>query len=253
MKNWSLTALMALLASTMILSSGSVSQIDQYPWQRDVSGNIYKLDIGSLNAGESFHINVKSMAVFPWGVKVYRYYPEQGIFDEVKSWWGWHMVDFKDISADMTGIGHYYLLTTTDTGISLCLQPFGIGFCPSSSMMPSTSWTVYVNKIGTPDETCPKLEDIIGLINGWQAGTVELGTVIDAINRWSSSACTDSSGKSPVIVEQQKAQLMEMLQNPSNQGPQNQEPTNQGPYSQGPLNQEPYNNQEPYGQGGFPN
>jgi len=63
---------------------------------------------------------------------------------------------------------------------------------------------------------CPTLNEIIQLINGWQQGSVPLERVIDAINKWASPKCSSSSGASSQAKEQQKAQLMSMIQNPSN-------------------------------------
>jgi hypothetical protein len=92
------------------------------------------------------------------------------------------------------------------------------------------------------------------LINKWQANEASLSEVINAINHWASSECTASSGLAPSAVEQQKAQLMAMLQNPSNQVLQEEQqewPSNdQDPYDLGQYSSNPYgqgqNNPNPY-------
>jgi hypothetical protein len=86
------------------------------------------------------------------------------------------------------------------------------------------------------------LEYVKSLIKKWANDEVKLSEVIEAINHWASSECTASSGLSPVAVEQQKVQLMAMLQNPpnqeiSNQGQSDQWPSNQGQSDQWPSNQ----------------
>jgi predicted metal-binding protein len=61
------------------------------------------------------------------------------------------------------------------------------------------------------DQDCSKLlEDVYRLIDLWKADAAELPTVVDAINKWAS--CDDSSSPSSGSKEQQKAQLMAILQ-----------------------------------------
>ena len=103
------------------------------------------------------------------------------------------------------------------------------------------------------DPTCG-LAYVMDLINKWQANEASLSEVINAINHWASSECTASSGLAPSAVEQQKAQLMAMLQNPSNQVLQEEQqewPSNdQDPYDLGQYSSNPYgqgqNNPNPY-------
>ena len=103
------------------------------------------------------------------------------------------------------------------------------------------------------DPTCG-LAYVMDLINKWQANEASLSEVINAINHWASSECTASSGLAPRAVEQQKAQLMAMLQNPSNQVLQEEQqewPSNdQDPYDLGQYSSNPYgqgqNNPNPY-------
>ena len=100
------------------------------------------------------------------------------------------------------------------------------------------------------DPTCG-LAYVMDLINKWQANEASLSEVINAINHWASSECTASSGLAPSAVEQQKAQLMAMLQNPSNQVLQEEQqewPSNdQDPYGLGQYSSNPYE-ENPYGQ-----
>ena len=100
------------------------------------------------------------------------------------------------------------------------------------------------------DPTCG-LAYVMDLINKWQANEASLSEVINAINHWASSECTASSGLAPRAVEQQKAQLMAMLQNPSNQVLQEEQqewPSNdQDPYDLGQYSSNPYE-ENPYGQ-----
>ena len=100
------------------------------------------------------------------------------------------------------------------------------------------------------DPTCG-LAYVMDLINKWQANEASLSEVINAINHWASSECTASSGLAPRAVEQQKAQLMAMLQNPSNQVLQEEQqewPSNdQDPYGLGQYSSNPYE-ENPYGQ-----
>jgi hypothetical protein len=98
------------------------------------------------------------------------------------------------------------------------------------------------------DPTC-ELAYVTNLINKWANDEAELSEVIEAINHWASSECTASSGLSPVAVEQQKAQFMAMLQNPSNQEISNQEQFGQRPSDQEQSGQWPSDNQDPFGQG----
>ena len=81
------------------------------------------------------------------------------------------------------------------------------------------------------DPTC-ELAYVMNLINKWANDKAELSEVMEAINHWASSECTASSGLSPVAVRQQKAQLMDMLQNPSNQETSDPEQSGQWPSDQ---------------------
>jgi hypothetical protein len=60
---------------------------------------------------------------------------------------------------------------------------------------------------------CPSVKDIEKLISGWKVGTVELQTVVDAINKWSN--CDNAQYISTGNKEQQKAKFAAMLQNPT--------------------------------------
>jgi hypothetical protein len=95
-------------------------------------------------------------------------------------------------------------------------------------------------------ECHPTLEEVNQLINRWAQddSSVSLADVMDAINKW--SKCDNAQGVSPEAKEQQKAQLMAMLQNPSNQVLQDPRQYNQEQYGQIPQGQEPSN------QGPFP-
>jgi len=95
------------------------------------------------------------------------------------------------------------------------------------------------------DSTC-ELSYVMSIINKWKANEATLSEVIDTINHWASSECTASSGLAPSAIEQQKAQLMAILQNPSNQV--SQEEQQEWPSTYG---QESYN-QDSYVQGSFP-
>jgi len=105
------------------------------------------------------------------------------------------------------------------------------------------------------DPTC-EIAYVKNLIKKWANNEAELNEVIEAINHWASSECTASSGLSPVAMEQQKTQLMAMLQNPSNQvsqdpGQYNQEQYGQIPPGQESSNQGLSNDPGQYGQGPY--
>ena len=106
-------------------------------------------------------------------------------------------------------------------------------------------------------ECHPTLEEVTQLINRWaqDGSSVPLADVIDAINKWSN--CDNAQGVSPEAKKQQKAKLMAMLQNPTNQVSQDQGQYNQGQYGQGSQDQGSPDqggqyNQVPQAQGPFP-
>ena len=55
---------------------------------------------------------------------------------------------------------------------------------------------------------CPDITKVVRLINMWQIGQADIGTVVDAINRWADPKC---SGLTPEETETEKAHLMELI------------------------------------------
>jgi putative hemolysin len=61
---------------------------------------------------------------------------------------------------------------------------------------------------------CPTTEEIRQLINGWKEGTISLNTVIDAITEW--AQCNKIQNVDPGSIEQQRQQMMSLLQTNGN-------------------------------------
>lgn len=111
-------------------------------------------------------------------------------------------LDLSQGYSDAKGTHAFY--TNSDCNIEVLLDP-------SMSTPPDT---IKINSDQCKKTIeCTSLNDVIQLINGWKEDTVPLATVIDAINKW--EQCGKAQGASPDAQEQQKKQLMSMIQNPT--------------------------------------
>jgi hypothetical protein len=122
-------------------------------FEGDISGSYYKFDLRHLLEDEKYFINIipeSSSSYFPWGYKIYRQSSEMSNLDLVKSSWSTKIfqtsVEINDISARSNGVGHYYLILSTEQDVGLNLLHGNVEVTPGTLNIPG-SWHAIIAKI----------------------------------------------------------------------------------------------------------